>query len=191
MLAAGCERKKAVSLWPGRVGKEARREKSIEHNPTEWIAFRPRGWGRGVGTPLQGTCGQPGYGFLGFCLKQGIDFIIFSILSIFVLKEYLFLTIKQPARMFYELNYSKIYKIFRVKCPKQGIKNRNSVFNTSPPKNISSTPFLTRGSRLTFESHARVAKRKAIRRVSGGKLVKSRRSISRSRLRRALPVPST
>ena len=31
--------------------------------------------------------------------------------------------------MFYELNYSKIFLWFRVKCLKQGIKNRNSVLN--------------------------------------------------------------
>ena len=36
---------------------------------------------RGVLRPykgLMGTCGQPGYVFQDFCLKQGIDFIIFS-----------------------------------------------------------------------------------------------------------------
>ena len=33
---------------------------------------------------LMGTCGQPEYVFRDFCLKQGIDFIIFCILSIFV-----------------------------------------------------------------------------------------------------------
>ena len=31
--------------------------------------------------------------------------------------------------MFYELNYSKIFFWFRVKCLKKGIKNRNSVLN--------------------------------------------------------------
>ena len=31
--------------------------------------------------------------------------------------------------MFYELNYSKCFFWFRVKCLKQGIKNRNSVLN--------------------------------------------------------------
>ena len=42
---------------------------------------------------LMGTCGQPGYVFRDFCLKQGIDFIIFfalirvSILSIFILNR--------------------------------------------------------------------------------------------------------
>ena len=55
---------------------------------------------------IMGTCGQPGYVFRDFCLEQGIEFIIFCLnqgiaLSIFV------------------LNW--------VKCPKQGIKNRNSV----------------------------------------------------------------
>ena len=43
-----------------------------------------------------GTCGQPGYVFRDFCLKQGIDFIIFglisvSIVSIFVLNMVFFL----------------------------------------------------------------------------------------------------
>ena len=28
---------------------------------------------------LMGTCGQPGYVFRDFCLKQGIDFIIFRL----------------------------------------------------------------------------------------------------------------
>ena len=37
---------------------------------------------------------------------------------------------KQPAPMFYELNYSIfLFFWFRVKCLKQGIKNRNSVLN--------------------------------------------------------------
>ena len=60
-----------------------------------------------------GTCGQPGYVFWDFCLKQGIKFIIFCLnqgidLSIFVLK---------------------ILTWFWVKCLTQGIKNRNSVLN--------------------------------------------------------------
>ena len=29
---------------------------------------------------LMGTCGQPGYVFRDFCLKQGIEFIIFFVL---------------------------------------------------------------------------------------------------------------
>ena len=52
------------------------------------------------------TCGQPGYVFRDFCLKQGQE----------LLTGYLFLDDKQPVRMFYE-------------CLKQGIKNRNSVLN--------------------------------------------------------------
>ena len=41
---------------------------------------------------LMGTCGQPGYVFQDFCLKQGIKFIIFCLnqgidLSIFVLNK--------------------------------------------------------------------------------------------------------
>ena len=60
-----------------------------------------------------GACGQPGYVFWDFCLKQGIKFISFCLnqgidLSIFVLK---------------------ILTWFWVKCLKQGIKNRNSVSN--------------------------------------------------------------
>ena len=81
----------------------------------------PGGWGGGV-LPykgIMGPCGQPGYVFQGFCLKQGIDFISFCLLT-----GYLFVDDKQPVHMFYELNYSKT---FWVKCLKQGIKNRNSV----------------------------------------------------------------
>ena len=45
---------------------------------------------------LMGTCGQPGYVFRDFCLKQGIKFIIFCLnqgidLSIFVLNRISFL----------------------------------------------------------------------------------------------------
>ena len=64
---------------------------------------RVRGWtsGRSPGgilpyKDLMGTCGQPGYVFRDFCLKQGIDFIIFvlirvSIVSVFVLNRVSFL----------------------------------------------------------------------------------------------------
>ena len=43
-----------------------------------------------------GTCGQPGYVFRDFCLKQGIEFFIFCLnqgidLSIFVLNRISFL----------------------------------------------------------------------------------------------------
>ena len=59
-----------------------------------------------------GTCGQPGYVFRDFCLKQGIDFITFCLtqginfINFCLKKGYLFLDDKhvQPARMFYELN---------------------------------------------------------------------------------------
>ena len=51
---------------------------------------------------LMGTCSQPGYVFGDFCLKQGIDFINFCLKQA---AGYLFLDDKQPARMFYELNY--------------------------------------------------------------------------------------
>ena len=79
------------------------------HSQKEEFLVQLQGEGRGV-LPykgLMGTCGQPGYVFRDFCLKQGIDFIIFalnrvstlsffvlirvSILSIFVLKGVFFL----------------------------------------------------------------------------------------------------
>ena len=34
---------------------------------------------------LMGTCGQPGYVLRDFCLKQGIDFIIFVIIRVSIL----------------------------------------------------------------------------------------------------------
>ena len=55
-----------------------------------------------------GTCGQPGYVFRDFCLKQGIEFIIFLSLSGYRFNNF---CLKQD------------------KCLKQGIKNRNSVLN--------------------------------------------------------------
>ena len=60
-----------------------------------------RGGGGGVGEGvlpykvLMLTSCQPGYVFRDFGLNQGIDVIIFCL--------------KQPARMFYELNYCKIF----------------------------------------------------------------------------------
>ena len=84
---------------------------------------------------LMGTCSQPGYVFGDFCLKQGIDFINFCLKQA---AGYLFLDDKQPARMFYELNYLQqnfylfivLHRVwFRVKCPKQGINDRNSALN--------------------------------------------------------------
>ena len=68
---------------------------------------------------LMGTCGQSGYVFRDFCLKQGIDFINFCLKQGIV--SYTgaispFLDDKEPALMFY-------------KCLKLGIKNRNSVLN--------------------------------------------------------------
>ena len=79
---------------------------------------------------LMGLCGQPGYVFRDCCLKRGIDFNTFCLnqdidfINFFPKRNgYLFLDNKQP--MFYDLNYS----IFRVKCLKQNIKNRNSVLN--------------------------------------------------------------
>ena len=49
---------------------------------------------------LMGTCGQPGYVFRDFCLKQGTEFIILQ---------------------------AQVLINIRVKCLKQGIKNLNSV----------------------------------------------------------------
>ena len=58
------------------------------------VSFAPRGVLPYKG--LMGTCGQPGYVFRDFCLKQGIKFIIFCLnqgidLSIFVLNRMSFL----------------------------------------------------------------------------------------------------
>ena len=68
-----------------------------------------------------GTCGQPGYVFRDFCLKQGINFINFYLkqgIDSLLRQEpiTLFLDDQQPALMFY-------------KCLKLGIKNQNSVLN--------------------------------------------------------------
>ena len=70
---------------------------------------------------LMGMCGQPGYVFRDFCLKQGIKFIIFCLnqgigLSIFVLNRMSFLDDKQ--QNFYKRLLINIW----VKCLKQGIK---------------------------------------------------------------------
>ena len=92
---------------------------------------------------LMGTCGQPGYVFRDFYLKQGIDFINFC------LKEGI---LKQQ---------QNFYKIFRVKCLTQGIKNRNCLKQgsgsgyerlrrTSPTIDISSTPRGLRSEVQTF-----------------------------------------
>ena len=63
---------------------------------------------------LMGTCGSPGYVFRDFCLKQGIDFIIFCLnqgidFINFCLKQGIFSWTINILRMFYELNYSKIF----------------------------------------------------------------------------------
>ena len=83
------------------------------------------------------TCGQPGYVFWDFSLKQGIDFIIFCLnqgidFINFCLKQGIFLNSFVIAN---GLNKKEIFIIvlhrvwFGVKCLKQGIKNRNSVLN--------------------------------------------------------------
>ena len=61
-----------------------------------------------------GACGQPGYVFRDFCLKQGIDFINFCLNQSldfinFCLKQGIFSWTINILRMFYELNYSKIF----------------------------------------------------------------------------------
>ena len=89
------------------------------HSPLFFCAIverLPPGRGRGV-LPykgLMGACGQPGYVFRDFCLKQGIDFINFCLnQSIdfinFCLKQGIFSWTINILRMFYELNYSKIF----------------------------------------------------------------------------------
>ena len=63
-----------------------------------YLTFQTSGGGGGV-LPykgLMGTCGQPGYVFRDFCLKQGIKFIIFCLnqgidSSVFVLNRISFL----------------------------------------------------------------------------------------------------
>ena len=42
------------------------------------LSLLPRGGGVLPYKGLMGTCGQPGYVFRDFCLKQGIEFIIFN-----------------------------------------------------------------------------------------------------------------
>ena len=75
--------------------------KQVSHSKQETISViftHPRGGGGGV-LPykgLMGTCGQPGYVFRDFCLKQGIEFIICCLnqgidLSIVVLNRINFL----------------------------------------------------------------------------------------------------
>ena len=60
----------------------------------------------------EGTYGQPGYVFRDFCLKQGIDFINFCL---------------KPRVSIFLIVLHRVW--FRVKCLKQGIKNRSSVLN--------------------------------------------------------------
>ena len=82
-----------------------------------------------ISTPykgLIGTCSQSGYGFRGFCLKQGMDFITLSQTG------YLFLANVLNGVWFWE------------KCLKQGMENRTILSQTesgleepsrtSPPK---------------------------------------------------------
>ena len=69
-------KKKRLSLHSGQVA----------HQPGGLLPYKG----------LMGTCGQPGYVFRDFCLKQGIEFISFCLnqgidLSIFVLNRMSFL----------------------------------------------------------------------------------------------------
>ena len=66
-----------------------------------------------------GTCGQPGYVFRDFGLKQGIEFIIFCLnqgLDLSIFEGCLFLDDKQ------QNFYKRLLINIRVKCLKQGIK---------------------------------------------------------------------
>ena len=77
---------------------------------------------------LMGTCGQPGYVFRDFCLKQGIDFINFC------LKQGIFSwtinSLQKERTERVSIFIIVLHRIwFWVKCLKQGIKNRNSVLN--------------------------------------------------------------
>ena len=59
----------------------ARVKRTKRKNGKYGATFRPGGGGGQV-LPykgLMGTCGQPGYVFRDFCLKQGIDFINFCL----------------------------------------------------------------------------------------------------------------
>ena len=42
-----------------------------------WLIEVPGGGGGGYSKGVMGTCGQSGYVFRDFCLKQGIEFISF------------------------------------------------------------------------------------------------------------------
>ena len=77
----------------------------------------PGGGGYSLIRALWGHAASQGMFFGIFVLNRVsiLSFVVLikvSILSIFVLKGYLFLDDKQTARIFYEINYSK--KIFRV-----------------------------------------------------------------------------
>ena len=76
-----------------------------------------------------GTCGQPGYVFPDFFLKQGIDFIIFCLNQgidfINFCLRVSYVGDKQPVHMFYELNYGKSFtRSFRVNVLNRVLKIR-------------------------------------------------------------------
>ena len=62
------------------------------------------GWGGGLlpYKDLMRTCGQPGYVFRDFCLKQGIEFIIFVLIKVSNLS--FFVLIKVSNLSFFVLN---------------------------------------------------------------------------------------
>ena len=64
---------------------------------------------------LMGTCGQPGYVFRDFCLKQGIEFINFCL--------------KQDVFSWMSFLTSACSLIFRLNVLNRVLKNRNSVLN--------------------------------------------------------------
>ena len=72
---------------------------------------------------LMGRAASQVIWFFGITILSLFVLIRVSILSIFVLKRYLFLDDKQPAHMFYELNYSKI---FQTRCFGLNVLNRVS-----------------------------------------------------------------
>ena len=79
---------------------------------------------------LMGTCGQPGYVFRDFCLKQGIEFIIFCLKQDKCLKQ----GIKNRNSVLNRVGKSAIFVLNSVRV--WGAEPRR----TSPPRDISSTP---------------------------------------------------
>ena len=74
-----------------------------------------------------GTGGQPGYVLGDFCLKQGIDFINFGFKRVIFSWTINSLRVCTTAKFLFIIVLHSVW--FRVKCLKQGIKNRNSVLS--------------------------------------------------------------